>query len=33
MVMRMIAEDPQALLCERLHCERCEAVRDSMDNQ
>ena len=32
MVIRMIAEDPQALLCERLHCERCEAVRDSMDN-
>lgn len=31
LVLSMIAEDPQALLCERPHCERCEAVRHSLD--
>ena len=29
-VVAMIAADPQALLCERLGCERCGAVRDSL---
>lgn len=29
-VLAMIGADPQALLCERLQCDRCAAVRDGM---